>query len=69
MVAGFAGREWQRLRGGDFRFQKQTLGWELVEPAAIPAVDELLKDAVARLDPVEFNPTFYQATAGFAFRF
>jgi len=52
-----------------FRFQKQTLGWELVEPAAIPAVDELLKDAVARLDPVEFNPTFYQATAGFAFRF
>jgi hypothetical protein len=24
---------------------------------------------VARLDPIEFEPTFYQATAGFAFRF
>jgi hypothetical protein len=52
-----------------FRFQKHTVEWELVEPAAVPVVDELLRDAVARLDPVEFNPTFYQVTAGFAFRF
>ena len=52
-----------------FRFQKQTLNWELVAPPAIPALEELLQDAVSRLDPVEFNPTFYQVTAGFALRF
>jgi hypothetical protein len=52
-----------------FRFQKQILNWELLSPPSIPAVKELLRDAVARLDPVEFNPTFYQATAGFALRF
>jgi hypothetical protein len=52
-----------------FRFQEQTLVWELVEPSAIAAVNDLLREAVARLDPVEFNPTFYQVTAGFALRF
>lgn len=58
-----------QAEGRAFRFQKQTLGWELVEPVANPALDEILRGAVERLDPVEFNPTFYQATAGFAFRF
>lgn len=51
-----------------FRFRKQTLGWELVVPAVGPFSD-LLTDGVAQLDPVEFNPTFYQATAGIAVRF
>jgi hypothetical protein len=51
-----------------FRFQEQTLGWELVDPAVGP-FSELLTDGVVRLDPIEFEPTFYQATAGFAFRF
>jgi hypothetical protein len=52
-----------------FRFQKQTLGWELVDTAAVPFVDDLLRDAVSRLDPVKFKPTFYQATAGLTLRF
>lgn len=58
-----------QVEGRAFRFQKQTLSWELVEPTANPAIDDLLRAAVGRLDPVEFNPTFYQVTAGFAFRF
>jgi hypothetical protein len=52
-----------------FRFQKQTLGWELVEPVAVPFIDDFLKNAVSQLDPVEFNPTLYQVTAGIALRF
>jgi hypothetical protein len=51
-----------------FLFEEHILGWELVEPVAGP-FSELLRDGVARIDPVEFKPTFYQATAGFAFRF
>jgi hypothetical protein len=51
-----------------FLFEDHVLGWELVEPVTGP-FSELLRDGVARIDPVEFKPTFYQATAGFAFRF
>jgi hypothetical protein len=52
-----------------FRFQRQALGWELVELAPSPVEIELVRDGVAALDPVDFNPTFYQATAGFVLRF
>jgi hypothetical protein len=51
-----------------FLFQEETLGWELVEPATGP-LSELLRNGVARIDPVEFKPTFYQVTAGLAVRF
>ena len=51
-----------------FRFEAVTLRWQLVEPAAGPFSD-LLKEGVARIDPITFEPTFYQATAGIAIRF
>ena len=54
-----------------FRFQQHALAWKLVEPSFLAELPEgsLAKSALRRLDPVEFKPTFYQATAGFAFRF
>jgi hypothetical protein len=31
--------------------------------------DQLVREITARLDPVRFNPTFFQATAGVALSF
>jgi hypothetical protein len=57
--------------GRYFRFQRQTLYWG--EPqgtgALTPVQDELVRQITARLDPVRFNPTFFQATAGIALSF
>ena len=57
--------------GRYFRFQRQTLYWG--EPqgtgALTPVQDELVSEITRRLDPVRFNPTFFQATAGVAFSF
>jgi hypothetical protein len=52
-----------------FRFPERILTWELARPTDVPLVDGLLRDAIARLEPIELSPTFYQATAGIAFRF
>ena len=53
-----------------FRFQKHTLAWGLGDYTPQTPLEELLlKAGLASLDPVEFNPTFYQATAGVALRF
>jgi hypothetical protein len=52
-----------------FRFSTQTYEWKLVEAAGVPFVDDLLRDAVSRLEAVKLEPTFYQATAGLSFRF
>ena len=57
--------------GRYFRFQRQTLYWG--EPqgtgALTPVQDELVRQITARLDPVRFNPTFFQATVGVALSF
>ena len=57
--------------GRYFRFQRQTLNWG--EPqgtgALTPVQDELVGEITSRLDPVRFNPTFFQATAGVALSF
>jgi opacity protein-like surface antigen len=52
-----------------FRFQKQAFGWQLVGPVPPTPLGGAVTNAVAALDPVEFNPTFYQVTAGFNLRF
>lgn len=53
-----------------FRFQKHTLTWGLGDYKPTTSLEELLlKAGLAALDPIEFDPIFYQATAGFAFRF
>jgi hypothetical protein len=52
-----------------FRFQKHILSWGLGDTPLTPLAKSLLKSGLDALDPVEFNPTFYQVTAGFALRF
>jgi hypothetical protein len=54
-----------------FRFRQQTLTWgrPRIEPA-LPVLGETIVEEIAgRLDPAEFNPTFFQLTAGLALRF
>jgi len=57
--------------GRYFRFQRQTLYWG--EPqgtgALNPVQGELVREITERLDPVRFNPTYFQATAGVALSF
>ena len=57
--------------GRYFRFQRQTLHWGAPEGtgALTPVQDQLVEEITARLDPVRFNPTFFQATLGVAFSF
>ena len=57
--------------GRYFRFQRQTLHWGEPEGtgALTPVQDQLVREITARLDPVRFNPTFFQATAGVALSF
>lgn len=72
---GFQHRIGARLQvqadGRYFRFQRQTLHWG--EPqgtgALTPVQDELVREITSRLDPVRFNPTFFQATVGVALSF
>jgi opacity protein-like surface antigen len=72
------GLQWRvapRLRlqaeGRYFRFQRQTLFWG--EPDGTGTLSVLQRDLIrqitAELDPVRFNPTFFQATAGVALSF
>lgn len=57
--------------GRYFWFQRQTLQWGEPEGtgALTPVQDQLVTEITSRLDPVRFNPTFFQATAGVAFSF
>jgi hypothetical protein len=57
--------------GRYFRFQRQTLYWGQPQGTGVltPVQDELVRQITARLDPVRFNPTFFQATAGVALSF
>ena len=59
------------FEGRYFHFQEQTLTWQPPEiNPALPFPANLLVDQLAdRLEPVEFNPTFFQVTAGLGIRF
>lgn len=60
-----------RAEARAFVFRRQTLLWQPPE-SALPtdALDRALAEAAAgRLEPVEFNPTFFQAAFGVAVRF
>ena len=53
-----------------FVFQKQTLRWQRADDRPLSPLEEALFSAVQeRLTPVEFNPTFFQATAGLTVTF
>jgi hypothetical protein len=57
--------------GRYFHFSRQTLVWDTprVEPE-LPLVGQAVVEEIAgQLDPVDFNPTFFQLTAGLALRF
>lgn len=54
-----------------FHFAKQTLFWGTprIEPE-LPVIGQAVVEEIAgQLDPVDFNPTFFQLTAGLALRF
>jgi hypothetical protein len=60
-----------QIEGRYFHFQQQTLTWETPQidpPLPFPA-DILVDQLAERLEPVEFNPTFFQITAGIGIRF
>ena len=57
--------------GRYFHFSRQTLVWgsPRVEPE-LPLIGQAVVEEIAgQLDPVDFNPTFFQLTAGLALRF
>jgi hypothetical protein len=57
--------------GRYFHFSRQTLTWGVpeIEPS-LPVLGEALVEAIAgELEPVDFNPTFFQATVGLTVRF
>ena len=59
-----------QIEGRYFHFQEQTLTWEQPEIDPLPFPANILVDQLAeRLEPVEFNPTFFQVTAGLSVRF
>lgn len=57
--------------GRYFRFQRQTLYWGDPQStgALTPVQDQLVGEITSRLDPVRFNPTYFQATVGVALSF
>jgi hypothetical protein len=58
------------LEARGFLFQKQTLTWRRADARPLNALEEsLLAEVERRLGPVEFNPTFFQATAGLTLTF
>jgi len=58
------------VEGRAFAFQKQTLSWRRVDSRPLSPVEAgLAAELERRLHPIEFNPTFIQATAGIAITF
>jgi hypothetical protein len=58
------------LEGRGFYFPKRTIEWEpVIENALSPLEEELLSRVLDRLDPVEFEPWWVQASVGLAIRF
>jgi hypothetical protein len=56
--------------GRFFYFKKQTLVWTRADNRGLSPLEEtLLREIESRLEPVEFRPTFFQATAGLAIMF
>jgi hypothetical protein len=56
--------------GRFFRFPEQTLTWQVADSGVLGPVEQALAQlARERLPPVEFAPTFFQATAGITLRF
>ena len=58
------------VEGRYFRFQKRTLRWQVPRAPGLPPLAEALRGELERrLEPIEFDPTYFQLTAGLAWRF
>jgi opacity protein-like surface antigen len=58
------------VEGRAFVFQKQTITWSRADSRPLTPLEEALaRELDQRLDAIEFNPTFIQATAGIAITF
>lgn len=57
--------------GRYFHFRRQTLTWGVPEiDPSLPVLGEAVVEQIAgQLEPVDFNPTFFQVTAGLSVRF
>ena len=53
-----------------FRFGRQTLAWTADPGVALTPIEQrLMRELLATLGPVRFNPEFFQATGGLSLRF
>jgi hypothetical protein len=58
------------VEGRAFVFQEQTIDWSRADSRPLSPLEEALaRELEERLEPIEFNPTFFQATAGLAITF
>ena len=58
------------VEGRAFIFQERTITWSRGDARPLTPIEEALADELdRRLEPIEFNPTFIQATAGLAITF
>jgi len=58
------------VEGRGFYFPKRTIAWEPVLDRPLTPIEQTLLDrALERLDPLEFEPWWVQATVGIAVRF
>jgi hypothetical protein len=58
------------VEGRAFIFQEQTITWSRADNRPLSPIEEALADELdRRLEPIDFNPTFIQATAGLAITF
>jgi hypothetical protein len=55
--------------GRAFVFQEHVLNWRRADGPLLPIEEALARELERRLDPVEFNPNFFQVTAGLALSF
>jgi hypothetical protein len=56
--------------GRGFVFARHTVAWERGEDRALSPLEEaLVRELEASLEPIDFNPTFFQVVGGLAFRF
>ena len=58
------------VEGRAFVFQKQTIRWSRADDRPLSAIEQTLAAELdRRLQPLQFNPTFIQATAGLGITF
>lgn len=55
--------------GRAFAFQVHRLAWQRAEGILTPLEEALAEELERRLEPVDFNPNFFQVTAGLALSF